>query len=531
MSAPAPRWLRAAALWPALCAVVLVFLQGTWASRNEAQTWDEAFALVTGFTQVEEGRLDLLAEWPPLLGLAAYLPLAALEPELPPVPPVGSDQGALTGFGWAFLYGTGNPHREMLLRARLVVLAFTLLAVFAVVVWACRLHGVAGGWLAALLCSFEPNWLAHGHLTAWDGIATATFTLALAATAWTLDRPTWPRAIALGLLAGLAWIAKFSTLLLLPVFGLLLLCASPLAGRWRLRSPAGPLPFGKLCGMAVVVAALGALVIGASYNGSFSLAPYVAGVRNIYGLTQAGFENYLLGEFRVEPFRHYYLVALLAKTPLGFLPLLPLGLWATLRGDARPQLWLPAALALVLVLVATAFDRLNIGVRHAVPAIPAMIVLAAGAPRLLGAARRARWAAAGAFLLAGLGAAETLARAPHYLSFFNLAVGGPRGGIEVLDASNIDWGQDLVALERLQREEGIQRLALQYHGSADPRAYGLRFRPMRPEELQRPRPGVTYAISIHLLNRVGRPRGGPTDWLRRHEPWRRAGNSILLYRF
>jgi 4-amino-4-deoxy-L-arabinose transferase-like glycosyltransferase len=523
-------WLRASALVPALCAVVLVFLQGQWASRNEAQTWDEGFALATGFSQVESKRLDLLAEWPPLLGLLTYLPLKALDPKLPPPPPMGVKGGEVGGFAAAFLYGGGNPHRAMLGRARTVVLIFSTLAVAALVLWAHRLHGTAGAWLAAILCAFEPNWLAHGHLTAWDGIAASTITLALAATAWMLDRPSFGRAAVMGLLCGVALIAKFSALLLLPLLGVLFVLASPWAGRLRLRTAVEQVPFGRLSLMGLLVAVIALVVVGASYNFSFDLRHYSAGLSNIYGLTRAGFENYLLGEFREQPFRHYYLVALLAKTPLGFLALFPVGLWVCVR-DPQRHLWLPAALAVALFMAATAFDRLNLGIRHVVPAIPAMILLAAGAVRLRPARLGAKPVAWAAFVLASLGAAETLWRAPYYLSFFNLAAGGPRRGIEVLDASNIDWGQDLVALERIQREEGLGELALQYHGSADPSAYGIRFRPMRPRELHVPRAGQVYAISVHLLNRMGRPRAGPTDWLRRFEPWRRAGNSIYLYRF
>ena len=36
---------------------MLVFAQGQWASRNESQAWDEGFALVSGYAQVELDRL------------------------------------------------------------------------------------------------------------------------------------------------------------------------------------------------------------------------------------------------------------------------------------------------------------------------------------------------------------------------------------------------------------------------------------------------------------------------------------------
>ena len=40
---------------------------------------------------------------------------------------------------------------------------------------------------------------------------------------------------------------------------------------------------------------------------------------------------------------------------------------------------------------------------------------------------------------------EALIAYPNYIAHFNFALGGPRGGIELLGDSNLDWGQDLPA--------------------------------------------------------------------------------------
>lgn len=78
--------------------------------------------------------------------------------------------------------------------------------------------------------------------------------------------------------------------------------------------------------------------------------------------------------------------------------------------------------------------------------------------------------------LIGLGmAGQALAVAaihPFELTYFNVLAGGPLGGRHVLSDSNLDWGQGLKSLARLQREEPMFRdLTLYYFGDTDPAWY------------------------------------------------------------
>lgn len=78
------------------------------------------------------------------------------------------------------------------------------------------------------------------------------------------------------------------------------------------------------------------------------------------------------------------------------------------------------------------------------------------------------------FLAAGL-ATETLCAYPNFISFFNIAVGGERGGIYLLGDSNLDWGQDLPKLAQWQEQHPDKTLYLDYFGVCDPAAYGIRY--------------------------------------------------------
>jgi hypothetical protein len=63
---------------------------------------------------------------------------------------------------------------------------------------------------------------------------------------------------------------------------------------------------------------------------------------------------------------------------------------------------------------------------------------------------------------------------PFELTYFNSLAGGPLGGRHVLSDSNLDWGQGLKGLARLQRDEpDLRDLTLYYFGDTDPSWYGV----------------------------------------------------------
>jgi hypothetical protein len=131
---------------------------------------------------------------------------------------------------------------------------------------------------------------------------------------------------------------------------------------------------------------------------------------------------------------------------------------------------------------------------------------------------------------------------PHQEAYFNLVAGGPENGARVLVDSNLDWGQDLIALRKLLQERGIERPYLAYFGTALPEAYGISYKPI-PAFLRfttgpeievynpyTPLPGW-YAISRSSLH-LGllHQNVDMYAYFRDKEPVARAGYSINLYR-
>ena len=63
------------------------------------------------------------------------------------------------------------------------------------------------------------------------------------------------------------------------------------------------------------------------------------------------------------------------------------------------------------------------------------------------------------------------------MSFYNALAGGPAGGQWIVNDSNVDWGQGLIALREELARRGITRVHLAYHGTAEPSLYGIDYLP------------------------------------------------------
>jgi hypothetical protein len=155
--------------------------------------------------------------------------------------------------------------------------------------------------------------------------------------------------------------------------------------------------------------------------------------------------------------------------------------------------------------------------------------------------------------LLGWTAGSCLAIYPRTLSYFNELAGGPERGDAHLVDSNIDRGQDLLALkEWLDRHPECRPLQLAYFGLVDPRILGIDFTVPPPgpagvppaDETDRtrlgPHPGW-YAVSVNFVRGLeyGAPdgRGGfhhnplhAFEYFQAFTPVARAGYSILIYR-
>jgi 4-amino-4-deoxy-L-arabinose transferase-like glycosyltransferase len=366
--------------------------------------------------------------------------------------------------GVELLYQGGQPERRLVLM-RLGILPFFFLAAGVVFLWARHHFGGAAAVLATALFTLTPPVLAHAGLGTTDMPLTACLGAAFLALLWWAERPSFPRAVLLGLATGMAVLSKFTTLGFFPAAALVALVfyiATQRPGAKRLvalaRERALSFPLAVLTG---------ALVIWAGYWFSFGSVPawnvrlpapeLFAGVSAALRHTGRGHTAYLFGEVSQAGWWYYSPVALAVKTPLAFLALLSFGSCLAWKRRARGVYTAPAAFALGVLLPSMA-GNVNIGVRHVLPVyIGFAIIGGLGLLRLLEWAETRKWASWTAATLLGWIAVSGAVHHPSYLAYFNALAGDEPE--KVLVDSDLDWGQDTKRLANRLRELGANEVS------------------------------------------------------------------------
>ncbi|HXG67227.1 MAG TPA: glycosyltransferase family 39 protein [Blastocatellia bacterium] len=526
----------------ALLAVMAV--QMVWMARVKSATMDEQNHITRGVVYLRTGDLRLARVHPPLINVISALPLALDGSLTLPLEHPSWENRHLDLFASEFLW-TANPNsHSIVFRARLPIIALTLLLGIVVYAWARELYGQAAGLLALTLFAFDPNVIAHGSLATND-LGLACFATLSLYTFWRwLRRPTWQRAVVASVAFGLAQASKFSAVFLIPAIILIALAhwlMTPVEKRPTLR------PIWLLAGFAVAVIT-GAVIVWAIYGFqtgrlgaqgvTVPAADYLNEIRLIINRVGKGNPTFLLGAYSETGWWYYFPFAFLVKTPLPTLLLIGASFVYTWRQRTLRQslaLLIPVAIYFAISIASS----LNIGYRHLLPALVLLIIFAAQVAQI-GWHWRSKLAWGVAVLLAWL-AVRTLMIGPDYLAYFNEAAGGPSNGYKVLVDSNLDWGQDLIGLREYMQREGIESVRLSYFGSADPAAYGIKYEPLPsyprylwqqpgfPPFLLEPGPGV-YAISATNLQGALLPIHNMYGWFRERKPDAVIGHSIFVYR-
>jgi hypothetical protein len=539
--------------------VLLFFYLALDSMVDDSPTMDEQNHLARGLAFLRTGDARLSLEHPPLVNSLSALPLLMLpDVRLPTDHPSWETPEGWYAFAEQLLWVYNHDVERMIFLARLPVV-FLLLALGLIGYrFSRRLWGVLGAFLALILLLFDPNLMAHGRYTTTD-VGGTVFLFLTAYLLWRLwSRPSWHWGLLLaaGFGLGLALGSKLSNLVFLPIFALLSIL--PLYGRqWNWRDAARRvIQFGLAFLLSWFV--LWALFAFEWGNYRFQseglvslnewkgpLPTFLGGVEQILRVSGGGRASFLLGDFSSEGWWTYFPVAFAVKTPLLVILLIVLAAVLLLRNQVT------RGKALYLIIPAVAFflvsmqSGLNIGYRHLLPILPFLYVLAAGASILPGLASKpvkpiehlARVAVVGALVSVLL---IDIWLHPHYLSYFNVAAGGPANGSQVLIDSNIDWGQDLKRLDEWMAGNEVEEVKLAWFGTADPAYYGIKYDPLPglthhfdmwwdvPFDPEDPDPGV-YAISVSNLWELPLTEKTVFAWFRDREPDDRIGYSVHIY--
>ncbi len=241
-------------------------------------------------------------------------------------------------------------------------------------------------------------------------------------------------------------------------------------------------------------------------------AEYMLGILMVIQRTDGGNTIYYLGQVRGEGGPGYFPLLFFLKEPIPTLIIiftaLALAVWWMIRREGRGGRgrWRRildyigvnfAEFAMISFIILywgySMHSTLNIGVRHLMPTLPFIYILAAGVWR--------KWTTKielfrnGTLTLASFKAAartlfssalkylvlivlvlwlfvETVVAAPYFLSYFNELGGGTANGYHFVTDSNYDWGQDLLRLKTwVTAHPEVDKIAIDYFGGGNPHYY------------------------------------------------------------
>lgn len=465
--------IPAAPAW--LAALLAIFLAQTVdLARTYSICGDEPKHLATGWVLLRDGNCCLgvdnspVTAWPvlPLLGLG-----------LSADPRIGSQSLTPWESGLVLLFGSPRFERTLFV-ARLAAISLGALLLLAAYFVARALGGSQAGLIAAALLALDPNIVAHSALIGTDVPLGLGVLLFVGALLLFVERPSPGTGGLLGAAFGLAVLAKFTALLLLPATALL----APLAWQ-RLRADRKRLLPGCLAAIAAAPA-----VLWAGYGGHLSQGPpfsslpgLLPGIREAMRLAREGwYPSYFAGEVGTS-WRWYFPVAIALKTPIPLLVAWLVGIAGAVRGLRHGRRAPVALLAVAAVFFLGALvSNLNIGLRHVLPVYPLLAVVGGLA---LADLRERAGVKSSAFLIPALFvwlAADVGVTHPNQLAFFNVLAGGSRGAVRYLGDSNLDWGQDLGRFKTWMDKTGERELNFSYLGNTDPARYGIVSQPVPP---------------------------------------------------
>lgn len=207
-------------------ALLIHFVLSLVISSQESMTFDEKAHIPASYSYVRYGDMRLNPEHPPLLKDLAGLFLLPLQPAFPL-----ASQEWQEGINEQWVLGDMfvncsrpefgcNDADTILFFSRIPIALIAVLLGAFIFVWTRELAGSLAGLFAVLLYAFDPNIIAHNHYVTTDIGSAAFIFFSFYFFVRFLKTPTARTILLSGIFLGLAELAKFSAVLLFPIFGL-----------------------------------------------------------------------------------------------------------------------------------------------------------------------------------------------------------------------------------------------------------------------------------------------------------------------
>jgi len=453
-------------------------------------TIDETLIIPSGYFYVNSRTFYLEPDHPPLSKVLAGLPLVFLPLEAPIVADLYHEPSADQTLIAANRFWTTNRQhfKRVFLWARVPMVILTLLMGTLVFIFARRLFNVRAAVLGVALFSFEPTILAHGRVVK-DIHVAFTYLLFFFTLYLYGSRPSVRRASWLGLACGLALVAKYSMVILVPVL-IVSFCF------FVIRPPSGtarrpilvqfliaafftllmvkaaylfvnqPLIEADIESLVRNNPARSTLLVTASKRLSALAPPYfLYGVYRTFMHNEVGHPAFLLGAYSDHGWWYYFPVAFALKTTIPFLLITLVSLaWAAFAAVRRDARFLILLAPVVIYGLMAMWASINIGIRHLLPVFPFLFILGGALlDRLLRARRNPQLGVAVVVVVMAAGAAEAVRTYPNYIPYMNHFASG-RPAWHLLSDSNVEWGDDTGAVAEYLKERGESRVRASFLG-------------------------------------------------------------------
>lgn len=560
-------------------------------SFGDSLTIDESPHIASGYSYVIAGDYRLNPEHPPLLkflsGLSIWAggQLTGQGIYFPDDIPAWTEKvNAQWDMGYAFIFKAGNDANFIIWWARLPTILILLLG-SVYIPYSVYYHtkSKAISLIVLILYAFSPSVIAHGRLVTTDLIATLSFILVIDFWIRYLQSPNNKNIFYLSLAIGLAFIAKFSTILLLPMmfisgFGYIFI------QYWKTKKQI--LAKSLILIRDGIIVAFGVfIVINLAYwlvmrnmsidtqlqlvqdsfpqenqisnitkqtlsniiqaPGMQYFGQYLLGQAMVIQRVGGGNTTFLLGKFTNQSFIEYFPITYLLKENLiitiSLISIILASIVIIIKNiKSRVKIksqnilkyWYEITIAIMIILywVISIRGNLNLGIRHILPAVAlTYILIAIGIVRILIPLQFSRIILnifLGIYIVAGI------LSYPNYISYLNI-LAGQNQGYQIFTDSNLDWGQDLKRLNNWTKQKNIDTLYIDYFGTADIQYYLPDTKIIPVKSSDGPKIGYTAISATMLQDSFYKQKINPDYqeywWLAWRKPDYIIGNSILIY--
>lgn len=490
-------------------------------------TYDEAVHMAGGVEILRGSDYDVNPESGVLPQAVAGLPL--LSQNLPTAKDITPVSAASYPYSSEMIYGRPPLARKYLDLSRTAMSVFSILCALSVFILSRRIAGKIPALAATLIYAVSPLYVSNGALAVADLPASLFFLLSVAGI-WTLFRRVtiWNFAWA-SLAVSFLFISKMSAVLILPTMLVFIACHSLTNTRTLVRLPfmrtfstrdrlKKALISTALCMMTGLVVLL---TIWAAYSfeydfpkdestKKFRTCEMVAmGKKTLpvkavilakdlhilpkaycYGMcfTLRSAEqrwSFLNGDVSQKGFLTFFPQVFIMKTPPPLVILVFAGLGFALhqliarKRCAAAWMLFPYVFFALFYFIVAMFGNLNIGYRHIMPVMTALLPVCAFALcRVNAFARRLRMLYIIAALLIAWFVLESFSIYPHSMAYFSPLYGGPEQAYKHIADSSVDWGQDLLNVSAELERRGIdpqkENVYFSYFGTPPVESFSLK---------------------------------------------------------